>query len=683
VFDIPLFQFGFSAHSWALSCALICLFVLGLSFSTRLSTVASGHLQRHPRSALLLLAFSAAGLSLLYFRDFLGGGPRIIDATAYLLEARTFLSGKFTFSPPEPSDLFTGRFLLRALENPREIGVIFPPGYPAILAIFEGLWSYVVLGPTLAFLLVVATYELTRRLVLSEAESSEVLRKAPLLAAVLSASAMTLRYHTADTMSHGLSTLLVASMLTLCLGAEGATPRWRSFALGLLGGLLFATRPLTAICALIPVALLEYARVRRRFAGWHPEARRLSWLLLGALPGVGLYLAYQKALTGHYFGSAQLSYYLLGDGPGSCFGLGFGKGCLHEHGDVIRERGYLSPLWALLNSLHRLHQHSLDLANFEPIALLLAVWLWRERATLKSRLALTLLLSLTGGYAFFYFDGSYPGGGGRFLVEALPLEQACLAICAVRYLASLRILALSLAGFSVHGIFSHLALRDRDGGAPFLAPRTSQLRAPGLVFVASDHAFLSGFDPRNLTPKRRAFWPIFAHRSYDAREALLLRAMGSPPAFRLEAEPPGSVLVPFSTDPLLSGSPLTFEAERTWPALSVRGVWAHPEFGAANCVSQGRGLLVTRDRTRKGSPQLEFWLGTLGQQATEARVHFWSKERGCFIETVSLTGNHERLTVPLEGLFNGSPLGPAKEGPLLLDFWQLQSNASPPNELTQ
>ncbi len=48
----------------------------------------------------------------------------------------------------------------------------------------------------------------------------------------------------------------------------------------------------------------------------------------------------------------------------------------------------------------------------------------RARARTLGALVLTHVL----GYAFFYFDGNYPGGGARLFVDVMPLEHVLLGV---------------------------------------------------------------------------------------------------------------------------------------------------------------------------------------------------------------------------------------------------------------
>ena len=59
-----------------------------------------------------VLALSAALLSVGYYYYYLRGGPRIVDATYYFLQAKTFASGHLTLPLLFPSAALRGRFPL-------------------------------------------------------------------------------------------------------------------------------------------------------------------------------------------------------------------------------------------------------------------------------------------------------------------------------------------------------------------------------------------------------------------------------------------------------------------------------------------------------------------------------------------------------------------------------------------
>ena len=149
-------------------------------------------------AALVALVASGAWVS-----EILRGGPRIIDATAYYLEARTIAGGSFTFPLGEPEQSTMGRFLLRDATDGGRAAVLFPPGYPAVLAIGFLLGTPMAVGPALAALLTLATALLAREAATALGVEVVGARRVAVVAAWLSALSGCLRYHTADTMSHG------------------------------------------------------------------------------------------------------------------------------------------------------------------------------------------------------------------------------------------------------------------------------------------------------------------------------------------------------------------------------------------------------------------------------------------------------------------------------------------------
>src|ERR1700690_3854283 len=74
------------------------------------------------------LALCAAIGSITYYYYYLRGGPRIIDATYYWLQAKTFATGHLTLPLLFPTSAQRGRFLYYSQELSR-LSVLFPPGY--------------------------------------------------------------------------------------------------------------------------------------------------------------------------------------------------------------------------------------------------------------------------------------------------------------------------------------------------------------------------------------------------------------------------------------------------------------------------------------------------------------------------------------------------------------------------
>ena len=544
------------------------------------------------------LAFGAALLSLAYVAFYLRGGPRIIDATTYFLQARALSEGHFAWHVPEPSASFRGSFLLF---HDGEIAGIFPPGYPLLLSLGFAVGAPLVVGPALAAGIVVATWALARELAREAGMDARAVETIARVAACLSVACGALRYHTADTMAHGACALAFTLALLAALRARAERLPWYFLLAGLGLGFVVATRFASALALGAVLTWLALGGAKR-------EATALVACALGAIPGVLLLLIAQSTETGHVLGSTQQAYYAASDGPPGCFRYGFGAGigCLVEHGDFVRARaaGGFGLVASLGVTLRRLRMHVEDVANLEPLALLVFAPLrsGTARRTLGVRASLALVAALVLAYAPFYFDGDYPGGGARFFADVLPIEHALAALGVAslaartghfdtRRLGAL-VLAFACAGVAVHGAYSHEQLRLRDGANPMFDPEVLSDHAlgvtpsdghaapTGLLFLESDHGFDLAHDPE--APDRSARRPR-ERREADCASGLVearlrerrsrprpLRAPRSPAVVGLPLRPRDRRRPsPTSPRPGARGSPP--------PARSSRGPRRRPE----------------------------------------------------------------------------------------------------------
>lgn len=478
--EVPRFGMPVDVAQWG----ALALGAATLVWGARASTLA----RRHEARVVAGLALIAGVLSWIYVTAYLRGGPRIIDATSYWLEARALSQGHVTWPVGEPETSSLGRFLVRS-EGPggARAAVLFPPGYPLLLALGFLLRAPMLVGPVLAAALVVATFALAKEVVRGEARWASV----PVLAAALSVVCGALRYHTADTMSHGLAALCFTLGTTFVLRARagagvsasasasaspgasarasagvrsgGARPAlWAALA-GLSGGWLFATRPASGLAwaALATVVITTgWGRERKRAAdpgatgareeeassnGAHQaeltaRARVLAIVrlgaavALGALPFAIVFVLHQRLATGAWWVTTHAAHYATNDGPGGCFRYGFGEGigCHGEHGDFVRANlpdGF-GLVAAVKTTARRVWMHLVDAGNAEPLALLLpvgAVAAWRAG---RARILAVAVLAQIAAYAPFYFDGNYPGGGARLYADVLPVEHVLLALAA-------------------------------------------------------------------------------------------------------------------------------------------------------------------------------------------------------------------------------------------------------------
>jgi len=616
--------------------AAFFLFLFTLAIGKRLLKPAASD-----RVFVILSACSAALLSALYIHIYLRGGPRIIDATAYFLEARALAEGHVQIPVSEPVAATLGRFLLRT-DTPQgpALAVLFPPGYPAFLALGFLLGAPLLLGPLLAAAITVATYTLAR-LVVQERPPLVDTISLPRLATILSVLCSTLRYHTADTMSHGLSALCVTAGLGAALASTKSENKETSrrilvVVVGFFIGWLFATRPFSALALAVP---LFYSFV----ISHKPRFSTLLFLLLGATPGIFLLVLHQHAATGEWFSSSQRAYYAVSDGPPGCFRYGFGPsiGCVGEHGDFVEANlphGY-NAYAAIATTLRRLKQHLPDAANSELFVPILLLGTFGMARLKQSRFFVIAIVAQILVYVPFYFDGNYPGGGARFYADILPIEHIVLAygvLSLAGRFANRRktenvvagLLALVPLGFAFRTGFDHAALRDREGGLPMFEPeRVQGLPEGALLFVDTDHGFLLGFDPKtnaghNENKKIRRF-------RGDALDFLTWTSLGKPPAFRylftFSGEPQETAnveIVPFA--PVLA-DPFVMEGENLWPPLRQDHGYALVRYASGTCASAGRWLsLVASPANEQEEPSMVVGLPAplLGGRFVSPRIAF-------------------------------------------------------------
>jgi len=568
------------------------------------------------RSFLVGASLIAMLLSAGYIAVYLRGGPRIIDATMYFLQGRALSHGALAWTLPDPATEVVGRFLVtHEGADGAAVAGIFPPGYPAVLALGFLVGAPMAIGPLLAAALVWATWWLATEVV-KGAEGSELasaLEGLPRLAVAFGVVCAALRYHSADTMSHGLSalcfTVSAAGALHLVRRSPNARRRLVSVGLGVALGWLVATRPVSSMAgAALVLFILARSSQRRALVG------QLPLVSLGMLPGLGLLALHQRAATGAWFTSSQFVYYGQADGPPGCFRYGFGDrvGCLNEHGDFVREYipdGF-SGMAVVGTTLRRLAMHAMDAGNIEllaPMVLLGVVFGWRLRSVRWLALGVVLLVL---AYVPFYFDGNYPGGGARLLADVLPIEHVLLAVgvsLAVRRFGRRQgersgqssswipgriagaALAIAVLGFAFRAGHHHAHLRDRDGGRPMFEPAVVEHAGihEGLVFVDTDHGF-------NLAHNPFATGRVsFVRARGDALDVLAWAHHGYPPAYRYEFDPrasAGSKVPEIVSMSLPATMVATIEAESLWPPRRQDGAWVTIEHATGPCSSGGRRL---------------------------------------------------------------------------------------------
>ncbi len=349
-------------------------------------------------AAVAALALGAFAVAALISRQALGGVPHVADGVAYAFQGKVFAGGHLALEPPALPRLFG---LENVILDARRWVAIYPPGWPALLAVGWWLGAPWLTAPLLLGLSVAGVWALGRSLFAP--------RTGLLAAGCLAVSPFALAMGSGFMAHVPCLAASLASMLCLAAARPDRPGRW--LAAGLFAGLAVAIRPVTAVALLWPWALWS---VRR--AGGAPERlAALTRLGLGGLPPVLLLLAFDAAV----FGSPFATGYRVAD-PTHTFtgehGVHFPLLAIFRHHLPWYVRQLDRSLWGLPVP---------DLALLLPLA-------WPAAGRRRDALLLASAASLVVGYSFYYWaDVVY--GGPRLVFEAM----GPLALLAARALETL------------------------------------------------------------------------------------------------------------------------------------------------------------------------------------------------------------------------------------------------------
>lgn len=322
--------------------------------------------------------------------------PHIEDEFANLWQAEIMAEGQaFVPSPPEAKS-FLVPFVVD--HNGRRFGK-YPPGWPAALALGAAAGVPWAVNPLLAGLAVWLIYRLG---------CAVLSRPLAVLSAALAALSPMLLMLSGSFMSHNLSLVLTAGLalawFRLYLDRPSGVEVRRSLLVAVAGGcagLLFLTRPLTAVGALAPFAAHGLWLLVRR-----PTSRgSLLGIAAGATAVAGLLPLWQYAVTGDPWRNPYTlwwSYDRIGFGPG----IG------------VMEGGHTLSL-AYTNTRHSLKAGLHDLFGWPYLSWLFLPFGWYAlRREAAARLLFFALPSLVLTYAAYWIGAWLLGP--RYYYESLP-----------------------------------------------------------------------------------------------------------------------------------------------------------------------------------------------------------------------------------------------------------------------
>ncbi|RIK42318.1 MAG: hypothetical protein DCC58_11160 [Chloroflexi bacterium] len=263
-----------------------------------------------PAVLALCLAVAALAGGLLVSTRVFERLPHVEDEVAFIFQAKTIASGHLLVEAPPQPDFFRAPFII--FRNGHWYGK-YLPGYPAVLALGALVDRVWLVNPLAGAGCVWLLFIFGRRIY-----SAQI----ALLAAALLVSSPFFLLQAGSLMSHVVSLAWTLGFLLLFEAARRANNFWLAGAAGLSLGMLFITRPLTAVGVAVPFAawaLVDMLRERRRVP---------SYLAMAGcfLPFVALLLLYNNLTTGNPFKSAYELWW-----PFDKIGFGAGIGITGHH----------------------------------------------------------------------------------------------------------------------------------------------------------------------------------------------------------------------------------------------------------------------------------------------------------------------------------------------------------------
>jgi hypothetical protein len=532
--------------------------------------------QRRTRRFLFVASFVAALLSLGYIAFYLRGGPRAPEAATLWLQGRSLSHGHLAWTAGDPTSPFRSSNLW--ITAPDRVAGIYPPGYAALLAAAFWLGAPMLIGPLLAAAIVLATWFLARELAAAAGEDRVWTEWTGRIAIGLSLASAGLRYHTAESLPYGAAALAVTVALAAALHARRVDAANLFGVAGLAVGFLAATQPDASIALAVVVLVAAL--------GADKPGRAIGWGLVASLPGIALLLAANRVAVGHAFVS-----------PLARWTAWFGA------------QAPMTPKAAALALAHRVRANLLDVANFEPLALIPLLLLrsgLRRRAGEATLFAAAIVLLQVIVLGPSSGEAVAPGAGASALANVLPVEHALIALALVlafphdadlarRSSATARVatatFALALVGFAVHASHDHERLAASGIGRPHYEPDIAREGGAvhGLLFIDDDEGFELAHDPGVS-----ASHGLLAVRARsDDNDRLIYDLLGHPPAHRYTSKGPLAGVTAWSPG---GGETWRFEAESDFPPV----VAPDPRVGrvevadvSGSCASEGHLLALT------------------------------------------------------------------------------------------
>ena len=338
--------------------------------------------------AAIWVGLLSAGLSWYVYESH----PHIQDEVIYLYHARYLAEGLLTVPAPPIPAAFS--FYMIPYEADRWFS-IFPPGWPAMLALGVFLGAPWLVNPILAAVNVLLSYGLLREV---------YPRRTAVLAVILLSLSPWFVFMGMNLMAHTFT-------LTCALGAALAVV-WASktgkFTWGLIGGsgvgMVSLIRPLDGV---VTAGLLGLWA----FIASHQRLKVLTSFALGTVTIAAVVLPYNRHITGSSTVFPLTAYYEKYYGPkANAFGFGPGRGL---NWPIDAFPGH-SPIEALINANLNTFSINIELFGWSTGSLILSgLFLFSGTSQKGDYSMLAVILAIVGVFSLYWFSGG-PDFGARY-----------------------------------------------------------------------------------------------------------------------------------------------------------------------------------------------------------------------------------------------------------------------------
>lgn len=329
--------------------------------------------------------------------------PHVPDEAQYLFQARYMAAGQLTVTPPQVPEAFS--LYMVPFRGSRWFG-IFPPGWPAMLAV--GVWAGVewLVNPILAGVCILLAY-----LFFQQVYETRFAR----IAIVLLSFSPWFIFMGMNFMGHMFTLAAALGAAVIVLYSIETKRNWGPVIAGFLVGIVSLIRPLDGAI----VAVLLGLTVLFRSADWKQRILSGAALVLGTVATASIVLPYDRAVTGNAFLMPLDAYYTsyfwpkvmaLGFGPER--GMGWGLDAFPGH----------SPIEALINTALNTSLLQTELLGWGLGSLLLVALLLLSGSMKKRDVwAVGSIVAIIGTYSLFWYHGGPDFGARYWFLSIIPL----------------------------------------------------------------------------------------------------------------------------------------------------------------------------------------------------------------------------------------------------------------------